>query len=286
MWTIAKITFREIVSKRIFLITILMTLAFIALYGVAIHFTAKDALSETSSNMGDLQNQFFASQLLSAGLYFSSFITALLAILSSVSAVSSEIDSHQIDTWLMRPISRLQFVLGKISGLTILLVAYAILLFVSITFLHQTLGGEALDLNLEFPQISRAISMFILQPIVLVTIGVMLSSRMTTLNAGIVLIILYGAAFIGGFVEQIGSLMEKTALMNIGIATSLLFPVDAVYRKMTLFLFDTADSPISFAQQGLFASASSPSNAMIVYTIIYAAIMLIIAVRTFSKRDV
>lgn len=288
MWTIAKLTFREIVSKRIFLITIIMTIGFVALYGLAIHFASKETeemMSRSQQGMV-MENKFFATQLLGVGLYFASFITALLAILSSVSAIASEVDSHQIDTWLMRPLSRTQFVLGKVFGLGGLMVLYAIGLFISIVVIHQVIGGQTMNLNLSVLQVTKAVSIFILQPIVLVTIGVMLSSRMTTLNAGIVLIILYGAAFIGGFVEQIGSLLEKGALINIGIVTSLLFPIDALYRKMTILLFDTADNPISFAQQGMFASASSPSNIMIVYAISYGIIMLLLAITTFKRRDV
>lgn len=286
MWTIAKLTFQEIVSKRIFLITILMTLGFLILYGTSIHFTVKETGEMMGTIDNQLQNQFFSSQLLSIGLYFSSFITALLAILSSVSAIASEVESHQIDTWLMRPISRTQFVLGKVIGLGGLMVIYAIGLFLSIILIHQIIGGELMALHLSWLQIVKAVSVFILQPMILVTLGVMLSSRMTTLNAGIVLIILYGATFIGGFVEQIGALMEKTSLINIGIVTSLVFPVDAMYRKMTVLLFDTADNPISFAQQGIFASASTPSNFMVVYAVGYGLVMLGLTISTFKRRDV
>lgn len=284
MWTVAKLTFREIVSKRIFLITIIMTICYVVLYGIAIHF-ASDELVHRSSQQNNMINRALATQLLGVGLYFSSFITALLAILSSVSAIASEIDSHQIDTWLMRPLSRNQFVIGKVLGLGGLLVMYAMILFISIIFIHQLVGGSSMELSITALQVTKAVSIFLLQPIILVTIGIMLSSRMTTLNAGIILIILYGASFIGGFIEQIGALMEKAALINIGIVTSLLFPIDALYRKMTILLFDKADNPISFAQQGMFTSSSAPSNLMVVYAVAYGITMLIIALYTFKHRD-
>ncbi|GGD11289.1 ABC transporter permease [Pontibacillus salipaludis] len=287
MWTIAKLTFKEIVSKRIFLITMMMTAVFLILYGVAIHYAVKDWKSFGASTVDQMmQQQLFSSQLLSIGLYFSSFIVALLSILSSVSAIASEIDSHQIDTWLMRPITRTQFLFGKVIGLGGLLIAYAAFLFAGIIILHQGIGGEVVSLDFSISQIVSASATYMLQPLVLVTLGVMLSSRMTTLNAGIVLIILYGSAFIGGFVEQIGTIMEKGALVNIGIISSLIFPVDAMYRKMTVFLFDTADNPVSLAQQGMFASASAPNNVMILYTIMYGCIALAVAIILFRKRDV
>ena len=43
MWTISKLTFKEILSKRIFLITMIMTLVFLALYGTGIYFAGKEA---------------------------------------------------------------------------------------------------------------------------------------------------------------------------------------------------------------------------------------------------
>ncbi|KGP92175.1 hypothetical protein N780_00980 [Pontibacillus chungwhensis BH030062] len=287
MWTIAKLTFKEIVSKRIFLITMIMTAVFLILYGVAIHYAVKDWESFGASTVDQMmQQQLFSSQLLSIGLYFSSFIVALLTILSSVSAIASEIESHQIDTWLMRPITRTQFLLGKVIGLGGLLITYAALLFAGIIMLHQGIGGEVVSLDFSISQIASALATYMLQPLVLVTLGVMLSSRMTSLNAGIVLIILYGSAFIGGFVEQIGTIMEKGALVNIGIISSLIFPVDAMYRKMTVFLFETADNPVSLAQQGMFASASAPNNVMILYTIMYGCVALVLAITLFRKRDV
>ena len=93
--------------------------------------------------------QFVSSQLLGAGLYFASFITALLAILSSVSTISGEVSSHQIDTWLMRPISRTQFVLGKFIGLALLMVAYAVVIFFSIILIHQGIGADWMALDIS-----------------------------------------------------------------------------------------------------------------------------------------
>lgn len=288
MWTISKLTFKEMVSKRIFLITIIMTLVFLALYGTAIYFAGKDTPG-AGANAGTqviLMQQFVASQLMGVGLYFSSFIIALLAILSSVSTISGEVSSHQIDTWLMRPISRARFVLGKFIGLALLLISYAIGLFFSIILIHQGIGAEWMALDIKTIQILKAVSVFAIQPFVLIAFGLFLSTRMTTLNAGIVSIILYGAAFIGGFIEQFGAVIEKTTLVNIGIVMSLVFPIDSIYRKMTILLFDTSDNPLSLAQGGMFTSISNPSNLMIWYALLYGALIVLFSVYSFKKRDV
>ena len=290
MWTISKLTFKEILSKRIFLITMIMTLVFLVLYGTGIYFVGKEAPAAGANDIQGTEvfmlQQFISSQLLGAGLYFASFITALLAILSSVSTISSEVSSHQIDTWLMRPISRTQFVLGKFIGLALLLVAYAVVIFFSILFIHQGIGADWMMLDISPMQMLKAVSVFAIQPFVLIAFGLLLSTRMTTLNAGIVSIIMYGASFIGGFMEQLGAVMEKVTLVNIGIIMSLVFPVDSMYRKMTVFLFDATDNPLSMAQGGMFTSVSTPSNAMIWYALLYGAIVVLLSIYSFKKRDV
>ncbi|WP_139488885.1 ABC transporter permease subunit [Brevibacillus dissolubilis] len=284
MWTIAKMSFREILSKRIFLITIFMTIAFLLLYGTATFYAAKEAGENGMQDV--LEQSFFSTQLLGMGLYFSSFIVSLLAILSSVSSISSEIESHQIDTWLARPLSRSSFVMGKFIGQSMLMLVYAAVLFVGIILLNQWLGGTFLRVDVSMGQVVKALSVFLLQPLIIIIIGLLLSSLMSTINGGIVLIILYGIGFIGGFIEQLGAAMGKVALQNIGIVSSLLFPIDSLFRKMTVYLFDSADDPFSFAAQGIFGSLSTPSNMMLAYIAVYGLVALGLAMRNFSTRDV
>lgn len=288
MWPIMKITYREMLSKRIFTITIMMSLAFLLLFGVATWFAARELGNELGGNASDvlLQKNFFATQLLGMGLYFGSFITALLAILSSVGSIASEVESHQIDTWLARALPRHKYVLGKFGGLASMLILYAMLMFLGILGINQWVGGGLLAADVSGQQILSSMGYFVLMPVILICVSLLLSSVTTTVTGGIVLIILYGISFIGGFVEQLGSIIGQDALVNIGIVSSLLFPTDSLFRQATVALFDTADDPLSFASQGLFGTMSPPSNVMLFYTFAYGAVMLGLAVRLFGKRDV
>ncbi|WNC13391.1 ABC transporter permease subunit [Brevibacillus brevis] len=287
MWPIMKITYREMLSKRIFAITVLMSLAFLVLFGVGTSYMAKE-MQGSPGIAGDFQMQksFFSVQLLGMGLYFGSFITALLAILSSVGSIASEVESHQIDTWLARSLPRSRYLLGKFGGLASMLVLYAILMFLGLLGINRFVGGGALAVDVGGGQVLAALGFFALMPVILVCVSLLLSSITTTVTGGIILIILYGISFIGGFIEQLGSILGEQTLINIGIVSSLLFPTDSLFRRTTIALFDTADDPISFASQGFFGSTSAPSDAMLVYTLIYGAAALWLAVRMFKRRDV
>lgn len=288
MWPIIKITYREMISKRIFTITILMSLAFLVLFGVATWFVGREIAESSIGNASDFQmsKAFFSTQLLGMGLYFGSFITALLAILSSVGSISSEVDSHQIDTWLARAMPRRTYLLGKFFGLSSLLAIYAALMFLGLIGINQWVGGGMVAAQLGAGQIVSALGYFVLLPVILACVSLLLSSFTTTVTGGITLIILYGIGFIGGFVEQLGSLLEQQTLVNIGIVSSLLFPTDSLFRQVTVSLFETVDNPLSFAAQGIFGTTSPPSQAMIVYTFVYGLAALLLAMRIFQKRDV
>lgn len=288
MWPIMKITYREMISKRIFTITVLMSLAFLLLFGVATWYISREFGGMTGRDQSDLflQKNFFSTQMLGMGLYFGSFITALLSILSSVGSISSEVESHQIDTWLARSLSRSKYLLGKFGGLASMLVLYALLMFLGLMGINQWVGGGVLAVQVTGGQVLSALGYFVLIPVILVCVALLASSITTTVTGGIILIILYGISFIGGFIEQVGTIIDNGSLINIGIVSSLLFPTDSLFRQTTISLFDTADNPISFASQGIFGSASAPSKAMLVYTFLYGALALWLAVWKFRRRDV
>ena len=289
MRTIALLSFKEILYKRIFLITLLMTLVFLTFYGVANHYAsdniAQDMANGGSTPMEKMQLSFLSTQFLNVGLYFSSFITALLAILATVGSISVEIENHQIDTLLARPLRRSSVVLGKFLGLGLLMLAYATFLFAGILLINQVFGG-LIAVEITLVNALSGCMYFVMQPLIIIAAALWLSSRMSTINGGVVLIILYVTSFIGGFLEQIVAITGITALINIGIISSLLFPTDSLFRKMTGTLAAQDDSPLAFIADGPFSNLSEPSDLMIAYALLYALLALFFAARKFAKRDV
>lgn len=286
MGTIAKLAFKEMLYKRIFLITLLMTLAYLVFFGIAAHYSSSSvedhrAMSGAQSAM---EMSIMSSQLLGVGLFFSNFICVLLTIISGASSISSEVESHQIDTLLARPLRRSSVVLGKFMGLGALLLAYTVFLFGALLLVDQWFGG-ALRYQLSIGPVLQAMGLFALEPLILLAVALWLSSRLTTINSGIIMIVLFGVGFIGGFMEQISVFIHNTTLTNIGILSSLLFPLDSVFRKATVYLFHVSDDPISMARLGIFGSANEPSFVMMVYAVLYGVLFLWLAMRRFKKRD-
>ena len=97
---------------------------------------------------------------------------------------------------------------------------------------------------------------------------------------------LYIIGMIGGMVEQIGMAMNNTALVNIGIMSSLVMPTDAMYRKAVYGVLTGPENPISTFSFNPFSTGNPPSNFMVIYTGLYIAVFVIAVVRIFSRRDI
>ena len=127
------------------------------------------------------------------------------------------------------------------------------------------------------------VSLIYLESLLVMTISLAGSSAMPALATGGMVFGLYGLAFLGGWIEQIGSLMSNPTAVQIGIVTSLMIPTEALWRRAAFEMQSPLSSALGMSPFGAF---SVPSLLMVVYAILYLVIVLAIAVSTFQKRDI
>jgi len=277
MLTMMGITFREGLNRKVLLISLVLAVIFLGLYGTGVHYAAK--------SFNEHPNPMLAAviypQLLSFGLYFGGFIVSFLAIFSAVGAISSEIETGIIQAVITKPIRRRDYVLGKFLGLGLFLALYAALFFAFIAMIINIKTGLVLDGQW------RALGLFALQPVVLLAVTLFGSVVLPTIANGVVMFMLYAVAVIGGMVEQIGWLISNTGLQQAGIVTSLIMPVDSLYRKIVHLLMSPTANPINALQQmGPFGSMAEPSVWMVVYALLYVVFFTGLAAYAFGRKDI
>ncbi|MTV48764.1 ABC transporter permease subunit [Heliobacillus mobilis] len=285
MFAIARLTFWESSKKRVFFITFLLSAAFLSLYGLALRMLAQQMVTIIGPNSAQLiVKQILGQQVLGAGLYFASFLLALLALLASVGSIASEIENGLLQAIVSKPIQRREIVLGKFLGYGSLLVAYGIILFAGVISVNLIYNQAAL-ISLTPGRMIFGTLIFIMQPLVLLSVAMVFSTLVKTLPAGITSVMLFGLGVIGGFLEQIGSMVSRTDLMNIGIGISLIMPADALFRKLMSVIATTETNPLASLAAGPFGTAAPPSNAMLFYTLLYILACLSFAIYHFNKKD-
>lgn len=277
MLTIALFTWREAVRRRLLIVTVFLAVVFLSLYGIALYFANK----EIGAHAGPAALRLFIPQFFTLGLYFGSFIVSFLAILAAVATISGEIESGVIYAVLARPIRRAELVFGKLLGNGLLLVFYAALFLLALFLLVHALTGITIS------GVAPALVLFCLQPLVLLCVTTLGSVVFSTLANGVVMFTLYAVAVVGGMVEQIGWFLHSETMQKIGIVTSLLMPVDSLYRKLVSVLLAAAGSPgAALTQMGPFGAQSEPSVWMLAYTLFYIFGAVALAVYAFNKKDI
>ncbi|WP_328793896.1 ABC transporter permease subunit [Heliomicrobium gestii] len=282
----ARLTFQEASKKRIFLLTLLLSAVFLGLYGAALHLFAKEFVKIQSAPGGVqlIARQVIGQQLLGAGLYFSSFLLALLALLASVGSIASEIENGLLQAIVSKPIHRREIVLGKFLGYGILLTVYALLLYGGIMLLNGHYNHPALT-TLTSGNLIAGAAVFLLQPLLLLAVALLFSTLFRTLTAGIVSVLLYALSVVGGFIEQIGGLIDRSDLVNTGIAVSLVIPSDTLFRKLMSIVAGSNSSPLASLAAGPFGVTAPPSNLMLAYIILYIVASIWLAIRVFKKKE-
>jgi len=276
IFEIARLTFLEARMRKMLWAIVLLGIAFLALYAIGFHLIYTDIRAHMVGGAARLLEpvNFFVL----AGLYAINFLVVMLAVLTSVDTIAGEIASGAIQTIATKPLRRGAIVVGKWLGLALMLAVFTVAMCAALMLIVKL---EA-DYTVRNP--IQAIGLIVLEGLIVLTLSILGGTRLSTLTNGVVVFMLYGLAFIAGWIEQIGSMLRSEAAVNIGIAVSLLMPSEAMWKRAAYLL-----QPPFLRELGLdatpFGAASAPSEAMVVYAVLYTALALWIAIKEFSRRD-
>lgn len=272
--TLARLTIRETQRRRILWIGALMGFAFLLIFGLGFHFIYQDLTRHVSGDEILIPLRF----LTLAGIYATNFLVVIVAVLISVATISGEIESHAIESLLTKPIARWELLAGKWLGYAAIILLFVLLLPGGVMLIVYLRSGFLLS------NIVAGLALIYLEGLVALSVSMAGGTRLSTLANGGFAFMLFGIAFIGGWVEQIGAILRNETAVDVGILTSLIMPTEVLWKKASTLLEPGLVSGFEFA--GPFSVSSQPSDAMIVYSVIYIFLLMLLALWLFTTRDI
>ena len=277
-WIIARMTFRETTRRNIVLVGLVLGLVFLTVFSLGFHDIYSNLLERAAPNDAytTMLNNESVGFLSMAGLYAVAFLSVAMGALLGADTLSGEITSGTIQTIVAKPVHRSDVVLGKWLGFAILLACYSLLMSGGTVFSVWAQSGYV-------PQnVLTGVLLIYFESLLIMTVAISFSSFLPGLATGGVVFGLYGLAFIGGWVEQIGAMIQNQTAIQVGIVTSLIIPSEALWRRAAFEM----QSPISGALgMSPFGTTSVPSPLMIGYAVFYLVVALMAAVSIFNRRD-
>jgi ABC-type transport system involved in multi-copper enzyme maturation permease subunit len=276
--TIARLTILEASRRKLLLALGALTVAVIVLT------TWGFSRLPTVNNVTSAQVRLASSQLTILVAFMFSGVLALGSTLVAAPSIASDIESGIALAILPRPIRRSQLLMGKWLGLAILVTLYA-----AASGLLELLGiWWATSYTPPNPLV--AIAFVAAEGIILMTLALLLSTRLAPMTGGIIALVLFFVAWIGGIALGIGTVFDNETIKNIGMGSRLLIPTDGLWHGAIFYL---EPSEILAAAEGVgraragnpfFADAPPPFWYLVAVGVWFLGV-LGLANWSFAKRD-
>jgi len=217
------------------------------------------------------------------GLFAAYVMIALFSVLIFVASISGEIDDGTLLAVVPRPIHRSHLLMGKWVGLSVIVIAYTSVLFFGLVVIDQAQFGTVVG---NGGSLLAAWVDFGVEGLLVGALTLLGSTLTATMTNGIVVSSAVLIAFLGGALEQLGSLTTTAPAFTVtGWVTSLLIPTDALYRRALYQILGNHVYPGAVSGFGPFGAIHPPGEGMVYYAVLYLVGMLLLAVWSFRRRD-
>lgn len=281
---IARLTVQESSRRRLLLALVILTL-------IVVGFSAWgfNKITTVTNSQGQTlppdQVAVVTSQLLIVVVFMFSGVLALSAAVVAGPLISGEVESGLLLSMLARPVRRSEVVIGKWLGLAILVAIYAAgagsLELAAVDWATGYLPPHPVDLIVYVAA----------EGLVLLSLGMVLSTRLSGITAGVIALVGWLIAWIAGVVGDIGTGLNNPALQNVGVVSHLLLPSDGLWRG-AIFAMEPATLIAAmralgtFGRANPFAAIDPPPLPFLLWVAVWFAGMLALSVWSFRTREI
>jgi ABC-type transport system involved in multi-copper enzyme maturation permease subunit len=273
----ARLTIQESARRRLLLALVILTFIVVGVSAWGFHKIAE------VSQPGEAQ--LVSSQALIAVTFMFSGVLALSAAVVAGPLISSEVESGLLLSMLARPVRRSEVVIGKWLGLAVLVAIYAggaaFLEMVAVNWATGYVPPHPIDLTVYVG----------VEGLALLSLGLLLSTRLSGITGGVIALVAWLMAWIGGIVGGIGAALQNDAVENIGIISRLILPSDGLWRGAVYAM--EPDAVLAqlrlggtLARANPFASVDPPPPAFLAWVLVWFAVMLALSIWSFRTREI
>ena len=278
--TIAGLGLQEAVRRRVFLIVAVLTVGYLVLYGLGTWQAFKEVDENGSPFRGVEADVVAGATLLGLNMFGTLFLGTILAVFLTLGAVRGDAERGLLQPLLVRPVPRRTLLVARFVSAALVCGAYVIVVFVIATVITWAFGGWWPDRMLE-PAAALAGSVAILCALSLAG-SVFLAS---TAN-GIAVFMVFGAGLVAGLLGQIGEALGSDTLSDVASTASWVLPFEALYQSaLGAITADTVGFTRLAIDLGPFGGAEDFGPLLWPWALVYLALIGVLALRAFARRD-
>jgi ABC-type transport system involved in multi-copper enzyme maturation permease subunit len=278
---VARFSLRESLRRRVFVVVGLLTLVFLALYGLATWqaFEAADEF-DAGYEVGVDSETVVGATLAGLAMFAILFLGTILAVFLTLGAVRGDAERGLLQPLLVRPLPRRTQLLGRWLGATAVCAPYVMLVALASFALTAALGDWWPDRTVA-PLLALALGVAIIAALSLAG-----SIALASTANGIAVFMLFGAGLTAGLLGQIAEAIGSDSLERISEIATWALPFEALYQAG---LADLTVDTVGFARLaidlGPFGGAQAGGLDLWLFSLAYLVAVGAAAVAAFGRRD-
>jgi Cu-processing system permease protein len=277
---IAAQALRESFRRRVFVVVVVLTLLFGALYTWGASELFDDVTGFGDNEFGLDARTLAGATLLGLAMFGTLFLGAVLAVFLTLSAVRGDAETGLLQPLIVRPLGRNQYLAGRFLAAAT----------VAFTYVGVVYAGAVVITGLTgdwWPDRPVAAGLRLALAMVIVAGLSLLGSIFLSATAnGIGVLMLFGAGLLAGLLGSIGDALDSNTLQNIANTASWVLPFEALYRDaLRLLVQDIPGVTGAVVQLGPLGGSHDAGGFLLPWVAIYLVALALIGAVTFGRRD-
>lgn len=278
---IAKLTLRECLRRRVFLVVPIATIGFLGLYALGNHYAFESVEGRVNVGGGLVDARVLAgATLVGLSMFTTLFLASALAIFLTFSTIRGDAEQGLLQQVVVRPVARWGLLVGRFAGTSLVAAAYTTFLYAAAVGITWTVGGWR-PTPLLLPGLALVLAVQ-----VVIALSLLGSSIANALPNGIGMFMVYGAGLLAGLLAQLGEGLSSPSLETTGKVASWALPFEALYQAGLYNLTSSTTGVTSVVVQlGPLGGAAAGGWDLVAWSVGYIAVVTAAAIAVFGRRD-
>ncbi|HET8757560.1 MAG TPA: ABC transporter permease subunit [Solirubrobacteraceae bacterium] len=277
---VAVFALRESVRRRVFLVVGLLTLGFLALYGLGTWQLFKSVDEFEPAIEGVEARTVAGATILGLAMFATLFLGTILAVFLTLGAVRGDAERGLLQPVLVRPLRRRTILAGRFAAAAGVCGAYVVAVFLAATVITWAFSDWWPDRTVQ-PAVQLAVAVAVLAALSLAG-----SVQLAATANGIAVFMIFGAGLTAGLLGQIGEALGSRTLDRVADIVSWVLPFEALYQAaLSALTADTFGFTRLAINLGPFGGAEAANPGLWPWTVLYLALVGAAAAWAFGRRD-
>jgi Cu-processing system permease protein len=270
---------RESVRRKVLTVVLILTVAFLVLYALGVHFAFKD--TEGFSGLDVINTKAFTgATLLGLAMFATLFLGAVVAVFLTLGVVRGDAETGLLQPLVVRPLGRTTMLLARFAGAAAFAAVYGLVVFLCATLITGAIGGWWPD-HILAPGLGLAAGL-----VIVAALSLLASVFLSSTAQGIAVLMVFGAGLTAGLLGEIADAINSDSLTEIAKVASWVLPFEALYQGgLHALTSNTTGLTGTAISLGPFGGPRGAGIGLVLWALVYLAGTLAIACLWFGRRD-